>query len=220
MKNYLDLKDKNIDEEKILDKNVDKKLKDISLLIKKGGIVVFPTETVYAIGTNGLDKDAIEKLYKVKKRPKNKPISLLVCDIKMIKNLVEDINEIEYKLIKNFFPGPLTLILKKKKIVPDILTSNGDYVGIRMPENKIALKLIKYSRLPIAAPSANISGNRSGIDINNIMNEFGNDVDYYIDGGISKLGIGSTIVKVVDGKVEILRQGSITKEDINKVLNM
>ena len=123
----------------------------------------------------------------------------------------------EYGLIKEFFPGPLTIILNKKDIVPDIVTAGGSTVGVRMPENEIAFKLIEYTGDPIAAPSANISGHPSGTELNTIMNEFKENVDYYIDGGKSKLGLASTIVQVIDGMPHILRQGVITKEQIEEV---
>ena len=113
----------------------EEKLKEYANIINKGGVVVFPTETVYGIGTNGLNKEAVEKLYKIKKRPFDKPISLLVSDLEMIESITKEITDIEYKLIKEFLPGPLTIVLKKNNKVPDIVTSNGDTVGIRMPEN-------------------------------------------------------------------------------------
>ena len=210
MENYLDCK-KNID----LDK-----LKEISKIIKNGGIVVFPTETVYGIGTNGLNKESISRLYEVKQRPINKPISLLVSSIEMAETIAKDITDMEYKLMEKFFPGPLTIILKKKSIVPDNLTNNNDTVGIRMPDNIIAKKLIEYSNVPMATPSANISGKPSGTDINTIMNDFKDKVDYYIDGGKSKLGIGSTIVKLENGYPVILREGSISKKQILECLNL
>ena len=210
MMDYLDCKD-NID----LDK-----LKEISKIIKNGGIVVFPTETVYGIGTNGLNKEAISRLYEVKQRPTSKPISLLVSSIEMVDMVAKDITDMEYKLMDKFFPGPLTIILKKKNIVPDNLTNNTDTVGIRMPDNIIAKKLIEYAKVPIATPSANISGKPSGTDINYIMENFKDKVDYYIDGGQSKLGIGSTIVKVENGYPLILREGSISKEQIFECLEI
>ena len=107
------------------------KLKEPAQIIKNGGIVVFPTETVYGIGTNGLNENSIKRLYEVKQRPLNKPISLLVNSIEMIEQITQNISELEYKLIKKFMPGPFTIILKKKDIVPNILTANGDTVGIR-----------------------------------------------------------------------------------------
>ena len=207
MQNYLDFKE-NID---------DDKLKEIAKEIKNGKIVIFPTETVYGIGTNGLDESAVKKLYLVKKRSFNKPISLLVNNINMLEAVTKNITKLEYALIEKFLPGPLTIILPKKEIVPDIVTANSDTVGIRIPENKIALKLIEYAGIPIATPSANISGKPSGTNIQDIMKDFDKSIDYFIDDGPSKIGKASTIVKVINGIPHILREGKITKDKINEV---
>ena len=207
MQNYLDFKE-NID---------DDKLKEIAKEIKNGKIAIFPTETVYGIGTNGLDESAVKKLYLVKKRSFNKPISLLVNNINMLEAVTKNITKLEYALIEKFLPGPLTIILPKKEIVPDIVTANSDTVGIRIPENKIALKLIEYAGIPIATPSANISGKPSGTSIQDIMKDFDKGVDYFIDDGPSKIGKASTIVKVINGIPHILREGKITKDKINEV---
>ena len=187
-------------------------------LIKQGKIVVFPTETVYGIGTNGLDEQAVKKLYKVKQRPLNKPISLLVSNMEMVNEIAKDITETEYKIMEKFFPGPLTIILKKKEIVPDIVTAGKQTVGVRMPSGEIARKLVEIAGVPIAAPSANISGEPSGTNLQQIKKHFDGNADYFIDGGDSELGVSSTIVQVVDGKPQILRQGSITLEQINKAI--
>ena len=189
-------------------------LKIAANMIKKGKIVIFPTETVYGIGTNGINEKAVARLYEIKRRPLNKPISLLVNSIEMINMIAKDITDIEYKLIKEFLPGPLTIILKKKDIVPNTVTANSDTVGVRMPNNEIALKLIEYSGVPIATPSANISGKPSGTDLKNIMTDFANNVDCFIDDGPSEIGFASTIVQVIDEIPHILRQGSITEKQI------
>ena len=191
-------------------------LKQAAELIKQGKIVVFPTETVYGIGTNGLNANAVKKLYEVKKRPINKPISLLVADIKMVEQIAKDITEIEYKIMEKFFPGPLTIILKKKDIIPDIVTAGQDTVGVRMPSGEIARNLVEIAGVPIAAPSANISGEPSGTNLQEIKKHLKENVDYFIDGGESELGIASTIVQVVNGEITILRQGNITLEQIKK----
>lgn len=207
MSKYLDLKE-----------NKDyTKLKEVAETIKNGGIVVFPTETVYGIGADALNENGVKRLYEVKQRPLNKAISLLVSNIEMIEQVAKDITVVEYALIKEFFPGPLTIILNKKDIVPKIVTAGGSTVGVRMPENEIAFKLIEYAGLPIAAPSANISGNPSGTELQAIMNEFKENVDCYIDGGKSKIGVASTIVQIIDGEPHILREGLITKEQIEEV---
>ena len=194
-----------------------KKLKEAANLIKSGKLVIFPTETVYGIGTNGLDENAIKRLYEAKRRPLSKPINLLVSDIKMIERVTKNISDMEYKLMKAFFPGPLTIILNKKDIIPDILTANGSTVGVRMPEGKIARELVNCADVPIAAPSTNISGKPSGTNLQDIQKDFEKSVDCFIDGGKSKLGIASTIVKVVNNIPHILRVGSISKEEIEKI---
>lgn len=208
MQNYIDFRN---------DSNYEN-LKEPAKIIKAGGIVIFPTETVYGIGTNGFDENAIRKLYEVKERPLNKPISLLVSNIDMVDDIAKDISINERKIMEAFFPGPLTIILKKKDIVPDILTSNGDTVGVRMPEGDIARKLVEYAGVPIATPSANITGKPSGTNIFSIKKDFDGKVDCFIDGGESRIGRGSTIVKMVDNKIIILREGIITKDQIEKVL--
>ena len=200
--------------------NIDmEQIKKQAEILKAGKTVIFPTETVYGIGANGLDKNAIKKIYEAKQRPLNKPISLLVSNIDMIESVAKDITDIEYAIIKKFFPGPLTIILKKKEIIPDILTAGSDTIGIRMPANDIALNLINYAGVPIATPSANISGKPSGTNLKDIIKDFDGNVDYFIDDGPSKIGLASTIVKVVDGVPHILRQGSISIDEINSVIN-
>lgn len=205
----INLKDK-IDEEK---------LKEAAYVIKSGGVVVFPTETVYGIGVNAYSESAVKKLYEIKNRSYNKPISLLISNFNMINDVAKDITKLEYALINEFFPGPLTVILKKKDIVPDIVTSNGDTVGVRMSTNKIALRLIEYAGVPIATTSCNISGEESKVELADIIEVFDNKVDYYIDGGKSKMGIGSTVIKIVDNSPKILREGVISKEEIIEVCN-
>ena len=195
-----------------------KELKKAAQLIKQGGIAIFPTETVYGIGANGLDESAISKLYEIKQRPLTKPISLLVNSIDMINSITENITKEEYTLMKEFMPGPLTIILKKKKIIPNILTANSDTVGIRMPANEIALKLIEYADVPIATSSANISGQESNTKVNESLKELKGKVDVFVDGGESKIGIASTVVQIVNGKPKIYRKGAIKEQEILKYL--
>ena len=209
MERYLDLK-----------QCVDyQKLKIPANIIKEGGVVIFPTETVYGIGVNGLNENAIKRLYKIKNRPLNKPISLLVSSIEMALNLVRNVTAVEYDLMQEFFPGPLTIVLKKKDIIPNILTANGDTVGIRMPQDEMARKLIEYAGVPIATTSANISGNISSTNIETAMKYFGEKVDYYVDGGECKIGISSTVVKLDNDAPYILRKGTISEEQILRVIS-
>lgn len=193
------------------------KLEEAAQIIKNSGLVLFPTETVYGLGANGLDENAVKKIYIAKGRNEGNPVNLLVSDMEMINNIAKDISELEYKLMEAFFPGPFTIILKKKSIVPSIVTANQDTVGVRMPSGIIAKKLVEFSGVPIAAPSANISGKPSGTNFTDIYDDFKDKVDYMIDGGDSSIGIESTIVKVIDNIPHILRPGSITDEQIEKI---
>lgn len=201
---YVDLRNE-IEEEKI---------KAAAEAIKAGELVLFPTETVYGLGANGLDEKAVKKIYEAKGRASDNPLILHIFNIDMLYKLVEDVNEIEKKLIEEFWPGPLTIIFKKKEIVPNIITGGLDTVAIRMPKNIIARKLIEYSNKPIAAPSANISGKPSGTLLDDIKEEFQGKVKYMIDGGKVDIGLESTVVRIIDNKIHILRPGKITKENL------
>ena len=188
-------------------------------VIKQGGLVLFPTETVYGIGANGLNEKSVKKIFEAKGRESDNPLILHVCDFEMVKGIVKDISELEYKLMDAFWPGPFTIILKKKDIVPNVVTGGLDTVAVRMPSNRIANSLIKCANTPIAAPSANISGRPSGTALEDILEELGTKMDCIIDGGKCEVGIESTVVKVEDGIVRILRPGKITKEQIEEIVN-
>ena len=193
------------------------KLQEPAKCIKNGGLVVFPTETVYGIGADALNENAVSNIFKAKGRPNDNPLIVHICNFEMLNELVEKINSTEEKLIDNFWPGPLTVILPKRDILPDNVTCGLDTVGIRMPQSKVALKLIELAKTPIAAPSANVSGRPSGTEISDIYLELNEKVDYMIDGLPSAIGVESTVVKVVDDEVLILRPGKISPEDIQKI---
>lgn len=187
-------------------------IKQAADFIKSGKLVIFPTETVYGIGADGLNSDAINDIFKAKGRKNDNPLILHVSSIDMVYRIARNINDIELKLMNKFFPGPLTIIFDKKECVPYEATGGLDTVGIRMPSNIIANKLIEYSDTPIAAPSANVSGKPSGTNISDIIDELGNKVSCIIDGGDTKIGVESTVVRVIDNKIHILRPGYVTKE--------
>ena len=194
-------------------------LEEVAEIIRNGGVVIFPTETVYGIGGNALNTETIKKIYEVKKRPSSKPLSILVKDKDEIEKYAQITSEIEKKIIDNFMPGPITLVLKKKEnVIPDIVTSGNDTIGVRIPNNNIIAQVLKSCSLPIAAPSANISGQPSSTKLEDVIDDFNGKVDAMIDGGECTEKVSSTVVQVVDGKVRILREGVITIEDINKVL--
>ena len=191
-------------------------LQEASQYIKDGKLVLFPTETVYGIGADGLNEEAVKNIFIAKGRASDNPLILHVSNLEMIERIAKDISPLEYELINNFFPGPLTIVLNRQDIVPNVVTANLDTVGIRMPENKIAHDLIELSNTPIAAPSANISGKPSGTNINDIFNELNDRVDYIIDGGDTKIGLESTVIRVINNEINILRPGKITYEDLSK----
>ena len=189
--------------------------------IKKGNLVIFPTETVYGIGANALDENAVKKIFEAKERAQDNPLIVHVASIDMVKPIVDYIGVLEQKLIEKFWPGPLTIIMKRKsdKVIPNIVTANLDTVGIRMPSNLLAKKLIEKAGVPIAAPSANVSGKPSGTNIEDIKEEFEGKVSYILDGGSTDIGLESTVIKVENDKIDILRPGKITKEQLEEVAN-
>lgn len=188
-------------------------------VLRNGGIVIFPTETVYGIGTNAYCEKSVEKIYEIKERPEEKPLSILVSNVNEISKYAIINNSMEEQIIKNFMPGPITIILEKRPEVFDYITSGKNTIGIRIPDNRIILKILEDLKLPIVAPSANISGHPSGIELNEILPDFENKVDICIDGGKSELSESSTIVQVVDNEIKVLRQGKILKQDIENILN-
>lgn len=185
--------------------------------IKNGGLVAFPTETVYGLGANALNPYAVAKIFEVKKRPSFDPLIVHICNRKMMYELSNNVPILAEILSKAFWPGPLTLVMPKNSLVPDIVTSGLSTVGIRMPNNDIALKLIEASSCPIAAPSANRFGKTSPTKVAHVQKQL-MGIDYVLDGGSTKTGIESTVVSVLQNECLILRPGTITLEDIQSVV--
>lgn len=206
MAKYLDLRN-NYNKENLL---------EAAQYIKEGKLVLFPTETVYGIGANGLDDNAVKKIFVAKNRAQDNPLILHISNINMLDRITDDLTDLERKIINDFFPGPLTIILKRKENIPNSVTAGLDTVGVRMPSNKIARDLIELSDTPIAAPSANISGRPSGTNVQDIFNELNDKVDYILDGGDTKIGLESTVIRVIENKIHILRPGKITYDDLIK----
>lgn len=193
------------------------KIEEAAIEIRNGNIVLFPTETVYGIGANALDENAVNKIFEAKGRASDNPLIVHISNIDMLYNLVKEVGKVEQKLMNKFWPGPLTIIFDRKECVPNVVTAGLNTVGIRMPSNEIAQKLIEFADVPIAAPSANISGKPSGTKIEDIIYELDGKVDYILDSGMVDIGVESTVVRVIDNKVHILRPGKITVEDIEKL---
>lgn len=187
-------------------------------IIKQGGLVVFPTETVYGLGADALNEQALQKIYKAKGRPSDNPLIAHISNIDMLSILVSNISSKAYALIEAFWPGPLTLILPKKQCVPDLLTAGLATVAVRWPSHLIAQTLITQSGVPIAAPSANLSGKPSPTIAKHAATDLGDKVDLVIDGGACEIGVESTIVNISGQHPTLLRPGGVTKEDLEGVL--
>ena len=187
-------------------------------LINSGKLVAVPTETVYGLSADGLCESAVEDIYNVKGRPETKPISLLVSDMESVQNFCTDIPKEAYILAEKFWPGPLTMILKKSSIVPDIVTACGNTVGVRCPAHPLTLELLKKCGKPLATPSANISGMPSPKNAGDVMAYFEGKIPCVIDGGECSVGIESTIVDMTSTPPKILRQGGLSKTDIENAL--
>ena len=182
--------------------------------LDNGGLVIFPTETVYGLGANALNSKAVDKIFEAKNRASNNPLIVHLKNKDEITKYAIINNDIERQLIDSFMPGPFTLILQKKEIIPNNVTCNLDTVGIRIPIDPVAHNLLDILDYPIAAPSANISSRPSGTNVADIEEEFSEKIAYIIDGGDSTIGLESTVCKVIDNIPTILRPGFITKEDI------
>ena len=198
-------------------KNIDKnEIKKQAELIKEGKTVIFPTETVYGLGANALDDEAVRKIFIAKGRPQDNPLIIHVST-KEISELVKDVPEVAQKIIDKFWPGPLTVILEKKDIIPNVTSANLNTIGIRMPNSEIALKLIELAERPIAAPSANISGRPSPTEVERCVEDLNGRVDYIIGGESSDIGVESTIVDCTVNPPLVLRPGGITLEMLKEI---
>lgn len=202
----------------ILDeKNMDgSKIVEAGRVIKEGGLVAFPTETVYGLGANALDSNAVNKIFKAKGRPQDNPLIIHVADFNIMP-YVKDIPEIAASLMEKFWPGPLTLIFNKSEIIPEVTSAGLSTIGIRMPSNVIATELIKAAGVPIAAPSANISGRPSPTEASRCIEDLNGKVDFVLGGGSCEVGLESTIVDCTSNPPSILRPGGITLEMLKKV---
>jgi|LGOV01.1.fsa_nt_gb L-threonylcarbamoyladenylate synthase len=193
-------------------------IQQAAAIIKTGGTVAFPTETVYGLGANALNPNAIKKIFKAKNRPSDNPLIVHISSREQIHDLARNIPKTALKLADTFWPGPLTMILKRKKIVPDITTCNLDTVAVRMPDNPIALKLITLSGVPIAAPSANLSGRPSPTTARHVINDLNGRIDAIIDAGPVEIGVESTVVDMTSSIPVILRPGRAGIEELRECI--
>lgn len=199
--------------------NIDlEELKKHAKLLSEGKTVIFPTETVYGLGANALDEDAVKKIYEAKGRPSDNPLIVHIHEKEQVHKLAKDVNDNAKIVMDRFWPGPITIILNKKDIVPKTTSGGLDTVAIRMPSHEIAKEIIKQSGVPIAAPSANISGRPSPTKAQHVKDEMEGRVSGIVLGGDSNFGLESTVLDLTSETPMILRPGSITKEDLESVL--
>ncbi len=185
--------------------------------IQEGKLVAFPTETVYGLGANALNPIAVSRIFELKDRPSFDPLIIHIAGIHQLEQLVANTDNRVYKIAEKFWPGPLTIVLPKSQRVPDIVTAGLPTVGIRIPGNQTALDLIRISGCPIAAPSANKFGRISPTTAAHVRKQLP-DVDYILDGGKTTVGIESTIIKFTDYGFQILRNGVITREELEDIV--
>ncbi len=187
-------------------------------ILRCGGVVAIPTETVYGLGANGLDAEAVKKIFEAKGRPSDNPLILHVADEKWLTRFCEDIPEEAFELAERFWPGPLTIVLKRRAVVPDIVTAGLKTVGVRCPKHEITNAVIRTADVPIAAPSANLSGKPSTTSFVHVFRDMNGRIDAIIDGGECEVGLESTIVDLTVNPPRLLRPGGVTVEELRGVL--
>lgn len=192
-------------------------LEEAGKLLREGALVAFPTETVYGLGGDGLQEDAAARIYAAKGRPSDNPLIIHIADRKALEILAVDIPELAYRLAEKFWPGPLTMILKKSNLVPYATTGGLETVAIRMPSDEIAREIIRASGTYIAAPSANLSGRPSPTKAAHVIEDLSGRVEMIVDGGDSDIGLESSIIDLSGEVPMILRPGFITKEDFKQI---
>ncbi len=187
-------------------------------VIRSGGLVAFPTETVYGLGANAFNGDAVRRIYVVKGRPLDNPVIVHVCDVGQLELVASRVPEEAYKLIERMWPGPLTLLLPKSDLIPSVVTAGLDTVAVRMPAHPVALELIRESGVPIAAPSANISGKPSPTRGEHVVEDLYSKVEVILDAGETLYGVESTIVNLLVDPPIVLRPGAYPLEEIERIL--
>lgn len=183
-------------------------------IMRGGGLVAVPTETVYGLAGNGLDEKAVAEIYEVKGRPEVKPLSLMVHDAASMERYCENVPPQAYTLAKKFWPGPLTIVMKAKPCVPEIVRAGGETVGLRCPDHPLTLELLEKSGVPFAAPSANPSGEPSPKNADSVLKYFDGKIDAVLDGGECGIGCESTLIDLSRTPYRILRQGALPADEI------
>lgn len=201
------------------EKNIEQPLIErAAAVIKSGGLIVFPTETVYGLAASVFDDNAVRKIFEVKKRLFDKPLAVCISSLDQLSEVAASIPIEAEAVIEKFLPGPLTLILLKRSSIPDIVTASKNNVGIRFPDHRIALALISSAGVPIAATSANISGKESPTDAQEVLSQLSGDIDLVIDGGPTEYKVASTVIDFTAQPYRILREGAVSKQELDRFL--
>lgn len=189
-----------------------------ALILKTGGLVGIPTETVYGLGANGLNPRAVEDIFRAKGRPQDNPLILHIPDPSWLEWYCEDVPDTAWKLAKRFWPGPLTMVLRRKHIVPDVVTAGLDTVGMRCPDHSICRAVIRAAGVPVAAPSGNTSGRPSPTSVTDMLEDMNGKIDAILDGGDCQVGLESTIIDLTCAPPRLLRPGGVPLEELRAVL--
>lgn len=187
-------------------------------ILRRGGLLGIPTETVYGLGANGLDEEAVRNIFRAKGRPQDNPLILHIPSADWLGRYCEDIPPSAYELARRFWPGPLTMVLKRKPIVPDVVTAGLDTVGMRCPDHKVCRAIIAKADLPVAAPSGNTSGRPSPTTAQHMLEDMDGKIDGIVDGGACSVGVESTIIDLTLEPPRLLRPGGVTLEQLREVL--
>jgi L-threonylcarbamoyladenylate synthase len=194
------------------------KIRLAARVIRRGGTVAFPTETVYGLGADAFNAKAVKRIFVAKKRPPDNPMIVHIATKEEVRKLAEEVPKAAEKLMDHFWPGPLTLVLRRSKMVPNITVAGLDTVAIRMPDNAVALALISESRTSIAAPSANLAGRPSPTAAAHVIKDLGGRIDVVLDAGATRIGVESTVIDMTTDPPQILRPGGITYEELARAL--
>ncbi len=194
----------------------DESAEEAAVILKSGGLVAIPTETVYGLAANALDENAVHAIFEAKGRPQDNPLIVHISDREMITPLVTDIPELAQRLAEKFWPGPLTIIFNKSEKIPNATSGGLPTVAVRMPNNNAAREIIRRCGFPLAAPSANTSGKPSPTTAAHVLDDMNGKIPLIIDGGECSVGVESTVICFSDGKIRILRPGGITPKDLSE----
>jgi len=193
-------------------------IEEATKLIEGGKLIVFPTETVYGLGADALNEEAVRRIFKVKGRSFHEPLSILIGRKEDLRQYVQEIPKSAQVLVERFWPGPLTLILRASLLIPDIIKGENNTIGIRMPNCRVTLEIVKTSGVPLACPSANLSGRPSPTKAEEVIKDLGEKIDLILDGGETKIGVESTVLDLTTSPPSILREKALKREKIEEVI--